>query len=176
VNSHDTKSRKRSGSNTSLLKKINAIFHPKLDDVPKPTSAGSNSSSVSSQKQTTQSPGMFMPLGISDLKLTEKDITALINSPILSNGEQTALKTYTQTSGTANNMNDNLTINDTGITYAVIKNEEAPPREHFFYAYQQSEGGMWFNTILAESKDQAAHSLTYLTKPIHRKKLCCVML
>ena len=119
---------------------------------------------------------MFTPLGISDLKLTEKDITALINSPILSNGEQIALKTYMLTSGTVNNMNDNLITNDTGITYAVIKNEEAPPREHFFYAYQQSEGGMWFNTILAESKDQAAHSLTYLTKPIHRKKLCCVWL
>ncbi len=158
------------------MRKIKDIFLPKRGDVLKRIYAGLNSSSVSSQKQTTQSPGMFTPLGISDLKLMEKDITTLLNSPMLSNGEQIALKTYTQTSGTANNMNDNLTINDTGITYAVIKNEEAPPREHFFYAYQQSEGGMWFNTILAESKEQAAHSLTYLTKPIHRKKLCCVML
>lgn len=72
-------------------------------------------------------------------------------------------------------MNDNIPIKDF-TTYAVIKSEETPPKEHYFYAYQQSESGMWFNTILAESKEQAAHSLNYLTKPIYRKKLCCVML
>ena len=72
-------------------------------------------------------------------------------------------------------MNDNLTPSEP-ITYAVIKSEETPPKEHYFYAYQQSESGMWFNTILAESKEQAAHSLNYLTKPIYRKKLCCVWL
>ena len=175
MNSHDTNSNAASGSNTSQTRKIKDIFLQPLKDVLKRTSAGSNSSSVSPSEQTIQNPGIFTPHGIWGLKLTPDDITALINSPILSNGERIALKTYTQTSGTANNMNNNIPLTD-AVTYATIKSEETPPKEHYFYAYQQNEGGLWFSTMVVPSVERAKHSLTYLTVPIHRKKLCCVML
>ena len=51
-----------------------------------------------------------------------------------------------------------------------------PRHEYFFYAYQFSEGGMWFNTTFGRSPQEAKDSLSYVKNPIYRKKLCCVML
>lgn len=68
-----------------------------------------------------------------------------------------------------------IPVDANGITYAILE-KEAPRVEHYFYCYQMSEGGLWFNTILARTKEEAAASLTYLTKPLFQKKLCCVML
>lgn len=176
VNSPDTNSSAASGSNTSLTRKIKDIFLQKRGAVLKRIYAGLNSNSACSSESSIQNPGMFTPHGISDLKLTPDDITALINSPILSNGERSALKTYTQTSGTANDMNAiAITPEINPIVYAIAKDEDAEqPKYYYFIAYQFRLGGNWYTTniYLKEEEARAAAS----DKAILRKKLCCVRL
>lgn len=52
-----------------------------------------------------------------------------------------------------------------------------PPRQtYYFYAYQFNEGGMWYNTILSPTPEEAKKSLVYVTKPTIQQKLCFVCL
>ena len=171
VNSPDTNSSVQSGSNTSLLKKIKDIFLRPQGAVLKRIYAGLNSDSALPSALITHSQGMFTPHGISALKLSRDEITTLIDSPILSNNERTALQTYIQNSETANDMN---TTTDKGVTYASAREEANVPKEHYFYCYKYSMHGSWFSTMLYDTPEKAAESIT--DKAIIRTKLCCVVL
>ena len=171
VKSQDTNSSVQSGSNTSLLRKIAAIFQPRQGAVLRRIYAGLNSDSASPSASITHSQGMFTPHGISDLKLSRAEITTLIDSPILSNKERNDLQTYIQNSETINNMN---TTTDKGVTYASAREEVNPPKEHYFYCYKYSMHGSWFSTMLYDTPEKAAESMT--DKAIIRTKLCCVVL
>ena len=65
-------------------------------------------------------------------------------------------------------------MTDTGITYASSKDQEPPPKEHYFYAYKYKPTGLWFTTTLYSTPEEAAKSMT--DKAIIRTKLCCVVL
>ena len=171
VKSPDTNSSVQSGSNTSLLKKIKDIFLRPQGAVLKRIYAGLNSDSASPSKQKIQTQGMFTPHGISDLKLSRAEITTLIDSPILSNNERNDLQTYIQNSETINNMS---ATTDKGVTYASAREEVNPPKEHYFYCYKYSMHGSWFSTMLYDTPEKAAESMT--DKAIIRTKLCCVVL
>ncbi len=171
VKSPDTNSSVQFGSNTSLLKKIKDIFLRPQGAVLKRIYAGLNSDSALLNTQKIQTQGMFTPHGISDLKLSRAEITTLIDSPILSNKERTDLQTYMQNSETINNMN---TTKDKGVTYASAREEANVPKEHYFYCYKYSMHGSWFSTMLYDTPEKAAESMT--DKAIIRTKLCCVVL
>lgn len=118
---------------------------------------------------------MFTPRGISDLKLTRDEIITLINSPLTYAQDQKDLQTYIQTSGTANDMNnDSMNSNINPITYASVRDEDNTPKEHYFYAYKHKSNGLWFTTILYPTPQEAFDAL--LDKDPARKKLCCIVL
>ena len=171
VNSPDINSSAASGSNTSLMKKIAAIFQPKRGAVLRRIYAGLRSNSASPSASKIQTQGTFTPHGISDLKLSRDEITTLLHSPLLSDNERKDLQTYTQTSGTVNDMS---TTTDKGVTYASAREEVNPPKEHYFYCYKYSMNGAWFSTMLYDTPEKASESVT--DKAIIRTKLCCVVL
>lgn len=115
---------------------------------------------------------MFTPRGILDLKLTRDEIITLINSPLTYAQDQKDLQTYIQTSGTANDMN--TTTDNEGITYASSKDQDPPPKEHYFYAYKYKLSGLWFTTTLYSTPEEAHDAL--LEKNPARKKLCCIVI
>jgi hypothetical protein len=116
---------------------------------------------------------MFTLHGILDLKLSRDEITTLMHSPLLSDNERKDLKTYIQTSETANDMNPKIPNNE-GVTYASSKDQEPPPKEHYFYAYKHRPGGSWFTTTLYRTPEEAHAAL--LEKDPARKKLCCIVI
>jgi len=73
---------------------------------------------------------------------------------------------------TVNDMS--ATSNNEGITYASSKDQEPPPKEHYFYAYKHKLNGLWFTTILYHTPQEAEASL--IDKNPARKKLCCIVL
>ena len=70
--------------------------------------------------------------------------------------------------------NDMKTTEDTGITYASSKDQEPPPKEHYFYAYKYMPTGLWFTTPLYSTPEEAHDAL--LEKNPARKKLCCIVI
>ena len=171
MKSPDTNSSAQSGSNTSLLRKIAVIFQPRRGAVLRRIYAGLNSDSASLSTQKIQTQGMFTPHGISDLKLSRAEITTLIDSHLVSNKERTDLQTYMQNLETVNDMNPKT---DKGVTYASAREEAIVPKEHYFYCYKYSMHGAWFSTMLYDTPEKAAESMT--DKAIIRTKLCCVVL
>ena len=171
VNSPDIKSNAASGSNTSLLKKIRDIFPKKRGAVLKRIYAGLNSGSVSPSASRIHNQGMFTPHGISDLKLSPGEIMTLIDSPLTSEKDRKDLITYMKSIETTNDMK---TTEDTGITYASSKDQEPPPKEHYFYAYKYKPAGLWFTTTLYSTPEEAHDAL--LEKNPARKKLCCIVI
>ena len=135
--------------------------------------AGLNSDSALLNTQKIQTQGMFTPHGISDLKLSRAEITTLIDSHLVSNKERTDLQTYMQNLETVNDMKAS-TPNNAGVTYASAREEVNPPKEHYFYCYKYSMHGAWFSTMLYDTPEKAAESMT--DKAIIRTKLCCVVL
>jgi hypothetical protein len=62
-----------------------------------------------------------------------------------------------------------------GLTFATATELDAPPpKEHYFYCYKYSMHGSWFSTMLYDTPEKAAESMT--DKAIIRTKLCCVVL
>ena len=171
VNSPDIKSNAASGSNTFLLKKIAAIFPKRRGAVLKRIYAGLNSDSVSPSASRIHNQGMFTPHGISDLKLSPGEIMTLIDSPLTSEKDRKDLITYMKSIETTNDMK---TTEDTGITYASSKDQEPPPKEHYFYAYKYKPAGLWFTTTLYSTPEEAHDAL--LEKNPARKKLCCIVI
>jgi len=51
-----------------------------------------------------------------------------------------------------------------------------PLQTYYFYAYQFTESGMWYNTIISTTPEEAKKSLAYITKPTIQRKLCFVCL
>jgi hypothetical protein len=61
------------------------------------------------------------------------------------------------------------------VTHATVeKLEQAPPKKHYFYAYQYSMNGQWFSGMLYNTPQEARKSMT--DPIIMHKKLCCVVL
>jgi hypothetical protein len=170
-NSLDTNLKNPYGSNTSLLKKIIDIFRPRRGAVLRRIYAGLNSDSVSPSASRTHSQGMFTPHGILDLKLSPAEIITLIESQTISNEERNALITYMKSIETTSDMK---TPDNEGVTYASSKDQEPPPKEHYFYAYKYSTKGSWFSTMLYDTPEKAKESLD--ETGIIRTKLCCVVL
>ena len=73
---------------------------------------------------------------------------------------------------TTNDMS--ATSNNEGITYASSKDQEPPPKEHYFYAYKYKPTGLWFTTTLYLTPEEAHDAL--LEKNPARKKLCCIVI
>ena len=172
VNSHDINSSAQSGASISLLKKIAAIFPKKRGAVLRRIYAGLNSDFASLNKQKIQIQGMFTPHGISDLKLSPGEITTLIDSPLTSEKDRKDLITFMKNTETANDMS--ATSNNEEITYASSKDQEPPPKEHYFYAYKYKPSGLWFTTTLYSTPEEAHDAL--LEKNPARKKLCCIVI
>ena len=171
VNSLDINLKNPYGSNTSLLKKIIDIFRPRRGAVLRRIYAGLNSDSVSPSASRTHSQGMFTPHGILDLKLSHAEIITLIESQTISNEERNALITYMKSIETTSDMK---TPDNEGITYASSKDQEPPPKEHYFYAYKYKPTGLWFTTTLYSTPEEAHDAL--LEKNPARKKLCCIVI
>lgn len=74
---------------------------------------------------------------------------------------------------TTSDMQANTPDNE-GVTYASSKDQEPPPKEHYFYAYKYSTKGSWFSTMLYDTPEKAKESLD--ETGIIRTKLCCVVL
>ena len=171
VNSPDINLKNPYGSNTSLLKKIIDIFRPRRGAVLRRIYAGLNSDSVSPSASRTHSQGMFTPHGILDLKLSHAEIITLIESQTISNEERNALITYMKSIETTSDMK---TPDNEGVTYASSKDQEPPPKEHYFYAYKYKPTGLWFTTTLYSTPEEAHDAL--LEKNPARKKLCCIVI
>ena len=175
VNSPDTNSNAACGSNTSLLRKIKDMFLRRPDAVPERISAGSSSSSVSPSEQIIQTPKISMPPGTWALP-------DMLNTDTHSANSLHAYKigpSVSQTSTTASEITNSPMENNPPTSIEPITSVDTldtPRREYFFYAYQLSENGMWFSTMLGRSPQEAKESLSYIKFPIHQKKLCCVML
>jgi hypothetical protein len=61
------------------------------------------------------------------------------------------------------------------VTYATVeKLEQAPPKKHYFYAYQYSFNGAWFSTMLHYTPEEAFNDMR--DSGIVHKKLCCIVL
>ena len=106
-----------------------------------------------------------MPRGILDLKLTLAEITLLLNSHAISDKERTDLQTYMKTTE----------IISDPITHATIVEEQhAPPKNHYFYAYQYSMNGQWFSGMLYNTPQEARKAMN--DPIIMHKKLCCIVL
>ena len=114
---------------------------------------------------------MFTPHGILDLKLSHAEIITLIESQTISNEERNALITYMKSIETTNDMK---TPDNEGVTYASSKDQEPPPKEHYFYAYKYKPSGLWFTTTLYSTPEEAHDAL--LEKNPARKKLCCIVI
>ena len=114
---------------------------------------------------------MFTPHGILDLKLSHAEITTLIESQTISNEERNALITYMKTIETTSDMKK---ADNEGVTYASSKDQEPPPKEHYFYAYKYKPSGLWFTTTLYSTPEEAHDAL--LEKNPARKKLCCIVI
>jgi hypothetical protein len=170
-NSLDTNLKNPYGNNTSLLKKIIDIFRPRRGAVLRRIYAGLNSDSVSPNASRTHSQGMFTPHGILDLKLSPAEITTLIESQTISNEERNGLITYMKSIETTSDMK---TPDNEGVTYASSKDQEPPPKEHYFYAYKYKPTGLWFTTTLYSTPEEAHDAL--LEKNPARKKLCCIVI
>ena len=165
VNSHAIKSNAPSGGSISLTRKICAMFQQKRGAALRRIYAGLNSSSVSPKEPSIQTHEMFTPRGILDLRLTPAEITLLLNSQAISDKERTDLQTYMKTIETPS---DN-------VTHATVeKLEQAPPKKHYFYAYQYSFNGAWFSTMLHYTPEEAFNDMR--DSGIVHKKLCCIVL
>ena len=171
MNSPDINLNAASGASISLLKKMLAIFPKRRGAVLKRIYAGLNSGSVSPSASRIRNQGMFMPHGISDLKLSPGEIMTLIDSPLTSEKDRKDLITYMKSIETTNDMS---ATEDTGITYASSKDQEPPPKEHYFYAYKYKPTGLWFTTTLYSTPEEAHDAL--LEKNPARKKLCCIVI
>jgi hypothetical protein len=66
------------------------------------------------------------------------------------------------------------TPDNEGVTYASSKDQEPPPKEHYFYAYKHRPSGLWFTTTLYRTPEEAHDAL--LEKDPARKKLCCIVI
>ena len=165
VNSHAIKSNAPSGDSISLTRKICAMFQQKRGAALRRIYAGLNSSSASPKAPSIQTHGMFTPRGILDLKLTLKEITLLLNSLSLSDKERTDLQTYMKTTET---ISDNVTH------ATIVEEQHAPPKKHYFYAYQYSFNGAWFSTMLHYTPEEAFNDMR--DSGIVHKKLCCIVL
>ena len=60
------------------------------------------------------------------------------------------------------------------INATVEKLEQAPPKKHYFYAYQYSNNGQWFSGMLYPTPEEARKDITDAF--IIHKKLCCIVL
>ncbi len=165
VNSHAIKSNAPSGDSISLTRKICAMFQQKRGAALRRIYAGLNSSSASPKAPSIQTREMFTPRGILDLRLTPAEITLLLNSQAISDKERTDLQTYMKTT----EITSEIPINAT-----VIKKEQAPPKKHYFYAYQYSMNGQWFSGMLHATPQEALKDIT--DNSIIHKKLCCIVL
>jgi hypothetical protein len=116
---------------------------------------------------------MFTPHGILDLKLSPAEIITLIESQTISNDERNGLITYMKSIETTSDMQTNTPDNE-GVTYASSKDQEPPPKEHYFYAYKYKPTGLWFTTTLYSTPEEAHDAL--LEKNPARKKLCCIVI
>jgi hypothetical protein len=56
----------------------------------------------------------------------------------------------------------------------VVEEQHAPPKKHYFYAYQYSMNGSWFSTMLHNTPEEAFADMT--DTGIMHKKLCCIVL
>ena len=165
VNSHAIKSNAPSGDSISLTRKICAMFQQKRGAALRRIYAGLNSSSVSPKAPSIQTHEMFTPRGILDLRLTPAEITLLLNSQAISDKERTELQTYMKTTETTS---DNVTH------ATIVEEEQAPPKKHYFYAYQYSFNGAWFSTMLHYTPEEAFNDMR--DSGIVHKKLCCIVL
>lgn len=165
VNSHAIKSNAPSGDSISLTRKICAMFQQKRGAALRRIYAGLNSSSVSPKAPSIQTHEMFTPRGILDLRLTPAEITLLLNSQAISDKERTDLQTYMKTTETTS---DNVTH------ATIVEEEQAPPKKHYFYAYQYSFNGAWFSTMLHYTPEEAFNDMR--DSGIVHKKLCCIVL
>jgi len=69
----------------------------------------------------------------------------------------------------------NTEITNDPITNATIVEEQhAPPKKHYFYAYQYSFSGSWFSTMLHNTPEEAFNDMR--DSGIVHKKLCCIVL
>ena len=165
VNSHAIKSNAPSGDSISLTRKICAMFQQKRGAALRRIYAGLSSSSASPKEPSIQTREMFTPRGILDLRLTPAEITLLLNSQALSDKERTDLQTYMKTIETTSEIPINATVE---------KLEQAPPKKHYFYAYQYSFNGAWFSTMLHYTPEEAFNDMR--DSGIVHKKLCCIVL
>jgi hypothetical protein len=66
------------------------------------------------------------------------------------------------------------TPNEIPINATVIEEQHAPPKKHYFYAYQYSMNGQWFSGMLYDTPEEALKDIT--DHSIIYKKLCCIVL
>jgi hypothetical protein len=71
-------------------------------------------------------------------------------------------------------MKNTETTSEIPINATVVEEQHAPPKKHYFYAYQYSFNGAWFSTMLHNTPEEAFADMTD-TGIIH-KKLCCIVL
>jgi hypothetical protein len=108
---------------------------------------------------------MFTLPGILDLRLTLAEITLLLNSLSLSDKERKDLQTYMKTTEITSEPITNATI---------VEEQHAPPKNHYFYAYQYSMNGQWFSGMLYNTPQEARKAMN--DPIIMHKKLCCIVL